>query len=136
MAALIGLDAKLYRGTAGSSPSTEMTNVRDVTMPDSMAEANISRRASAFHVVKPTRRTIEVNFTMLNDDADADLTALRAAYAAKTALAFKVLDKTSGKGVDADWYIMKMERSEPDETEQTYAVTIKPTFITRWPVDV
>ena len=136
MAALIGLDAKLYRGTAGTTPTTEMTNVRDLTMPDTMGEANISRRVSAFHVVKPTRRTIEVNFTMLNDDADADLTALRAAYAAKTALAFKVLDKTSGKGVDADWYIMKMERSEPDETEQTYAVTIKPTFITRWPVDV
>lgn len=136
MATLVGLDARIYRGTAGSSPSTEMGNVRDVTLGDSRAEANISRRSSWFHVIKTTRRSIEVNWTMINDDTDADVTALRAAYAANTPLAFKIIDKASGKGVDADWYISKMERSEPDETEQTYSVTIKPTYVTRWPVEV
>jgi len=136
MAALVGLDAKLYRGVAGAPASTEMTNVRDVTMPDTRAEANISRRGSWFFVVKTTRRRIEVNFTMINDDTDADLNAMRTAYASNTPLAFKILDKASGKGVDADWYITKMERSEPDETEQTYAVTIKPTYVTRWPAEV
>jgi hypothetical protein len=136
MGALIGLDAKLYRGVAGAPAGTEMENVRDVTMPDEKGEANISRRGSRWFVVKVTRRKVEVNFTMINDDTDADLLALRTAYAADTALAFKVLDKTSGKGVDADWEIMKMERSEPDEEEQTISVTIKPTYITRWPAEV
>ena len=136
MGALVGLDAKLYRGTAGTPATTEMTNVRDVTLADTRAEANISRRGSWFHVIKSTRRSIEVNFTMIDDDADADLAALLAAYVANTPLAFKIVDKASGKGVDADFYIVKMERSEPDETETTYAVTIKPTYVTRWPVAV
>lgn len=136
MSALVGLDAKIYRGTAGATATTEMTNVRDVTLGDSRAEANISRRGSWFHVIKTTRRSIEVNWTMINDDADADVTALRTAYAANTALAFKIVDKTAGKGVDADFYITKFERSEPDETEQTISVTIKPTYDTRWPAEV
>jgi hypothetical protein len=141
MGALVGLDAKIYRGTAGETADTEMANVRDVTRPDERAEANISRRgtggaSASFHVIKTTRRKIEVNFTMINDDADADVSALRTAYEANTALAFKVVDKDSGKGVDADWCITKFEESHPDETEQTIAVTIKPTYITRWPVAV
>jgi hypothetical protein len=136
MGALVGLDAKLYRGAAGSSAATEMTNVRDLKMPDERAVANISRRGSWFHVEKTTRRKIEVQFTMIDDDTDADLIALRAAYDANTPLAFKVLNKASGKGVDADWYIAKMEADESDETEQTIAVTIKPTYVTRWPVAV
>ncbi len=136
MSALVGLDAKIYRGTAGATPSTEMTNVRDATFGDTRAEANLSRRASWFHVIKTTRRSLEVNWTMINDDTDADVSALWTAWNANTALAFKVLDKASGKGVDADWYITKFERSEPDETEQTIAVTIKPTYITRWPAQV
>ncbi len=113
-----------------------MTNVRDATFGDTRAEANLSRRASWFHVIKTTRRSLEVNWTMINDDTDADVSALWTAWNANTALAFKVLDKASGKGVDADWYITKFERSEPDETEQTIAVTIKPTYITRWPAQV
>jgi len=138
MGALVGLDAKLYRGTAGSTASTEMSNVRDVTRPDERAEANISRRgtagaATSFHIIKTTRRKIEVNFIMINDDDDSDVSALRTAYEANTALAFLVVDKNSGHGVDADWYITKFEESQPDETEQTISVTIKPTYITRMP---
>lgn len=133
MAALVGLDAKLYYGTAGSTPSTELTNVRDVTFGDTRSEANLNRRASWFNVIKTTRRGIEINWTMINDDADTGLAAIIVAYVANTALAFKIVDKTAGTGVDADFYITKCERSEPDETEQTYAITIKPTYITRWP---
>jgi len=136
MGALIGLDAKLYRGAAGAPAAIEMSNVRDVTMADEKGEANISRRVSRWHVVKATRRKVSVNFVMINADTDADLLALRAAYAADAPLAFKILDKTDGHGVDADFEIMKMERNEPDETEQTISVTIKPTFVTRWPVAV
>ena len=125
--ALIGLDAKLYYGPVGSSAATELTNVRDLTMPDSYSEANISDRSTAFHLTRVARRTIEVNFTMINRDDDVHLDAIRNAYGAKTILAFKVLDKASGKGVLADWQVVKFERNEPDETEQTYAVTVKPT---------
>jgi hypothetical protein len=136
MAALVGLDAKLYRDAAGATATTLMTNVRDLTMTDLRAEANISRRGSWWHVVTTTRQKVEVNFNMINDDADADLLALRTAYAANTALSFKVIDKTAGKGVDADWCIVKMDEAQPDETEQLISVTIKPTYITRWPTRV
>jgi len=136
MGALVGLDAKIYRGAAGSTAGTEMGNVRDVTRSDEKGEANISRRASRWHVVKATRRKIEVSWTMINDDTDADVVALRNAYDADTPLAFKIIDKASGHGIDGDFEIMKFEESHPDETEQTISVTIKPTYITRWPVPV
>lgn len=136
MGALVGLEAKLFRGTAGATATTEMENVRDVTRPDEKAEANISRRGSRWHVVKVTRRRVEVKWTMINDDNDPDVVALRGAYDSDTPLAFLILDKSGGKGVDADWEITRFEESHPDETEQTISVTIKPTYIDRWPTPV
>ena len=133
MTALVGLDAKLYRGTAGSTASTEMTNVRDVKWGKKKSLANISRRGSRHHVDKVTRVAHEITFTMINDDADTDLAALRTAFNADTPLAFRILDKTSGKGLDADFEISVFDEDQPDEGEQTVAVTIVPTYVTRWP---
>jgi len=136
MGALTGMDAALYRDAAGATATTLMTNVRDLKYPNSFAEANTSRRGQAVSTVKPTRRAIEVTWTMIGDDADADLTAIRNAFNNKTALAFLVLDKVAGKGVDGDFYVMKFDRNEPDEAEQTYDVVIKPAYITRVAVPV
>jgi len=133
MTVLVGLDAKIYRGTAGSTATTEMSNVRDVKKSDKKILANISRRGSRFKVSKVTMREIEVQFSMINDDTDADVTALRAAYESDTPLAFKVVDKTSGEGVDADWEISQFDEDQPDEGEQLISVTITPTYLTRWP---
>ena len=133
MGALIGLDAKLYRGAAGAPATTEMINVRNVKVPNEKSEANISRRGNRWYVVKGTRKKASVTFEMINDDIDPDVQALATAYFSDTPLAFKVLDKETGHGLDADFEIMKFERSEDDEAEQIISVDTKPTYVGRWP---
>jgi len=133
MGALIGLDAKLYRGAAGAPATTEMLNVRNVKLPIEKGEANISRRGSRWELTKATLKKASVDFEMINDDADADVQAIATAFFADTPLAFKILDKESGHGLDADFEITKFERSEDLEDAQVISVSIKPTYVGRWP---
>ena len=133
MGALIGLDAKLYRGTAGAPATTEMLNVRNVKLPIEKGEANISRRGSRWELTKATLKKASVDFEMINDDGDADVQAIVTAFFADTPLAFKILDKESGHGLDADFEITKFERSEDLEDAQVISVSIKPTYVGRWP---
>ena len=46
MAYKLGLDAKIFHGTAGQQASTEMTNVTDVTLNLETGEADITTRAA------------------------------------------------------------------------------------------
>ena len=46
MAIVLGLDAKLFRGTAGSQASTEVTNVKDLTLNLESGEADVTTRAT------------------------------------------------------------------------------------------
>ena len=133
MGALIGLDAKLYRGPAGAPATTEMLNVRNVKTPVEKGEANISRRGSRWELTKATLKKATIDFEMINDDTDADVQAIATAFFADTPLAFKVLDKASGHGLDADFEIMKFERAEDLEDAQIITVSIKPTYVGRWP---
>jgi len=136
MANLIGLDARLYRGVAGATASTLMSNVRKVKLSREKAKADISRRGSRWKLTRTTTIAASVEFEMLADDADADLAAIRAAWEGNTPLAFKVVDKENGHGVDADWEITKFDRNEDEEKEEVYSVSIEPTYVTRYPVEV
>lgn len=127
------LDAKLYRGTAGTTAATEVKNVRDLNYDSEWTEEDISNRGSAFELVGNTMLKIAVNWEMVGNDTDADLIAIRAAHEAKTVLAFKVIDKASGKGVDADFLVSKCARKQGLKGAIMYDVAIKPTYVTRYP---
>ena len=45
MAVVLGLDAVLYRGTAGTKATTEVTNVKDLTINLESGEADVTTRA-------------------------------------------------------------------------------------------
>ena len=133
MAAKIGLNAKLYRGTAGSTAATEMKNVRDLSMPDERGEADISTRASGFELFKSTLRSLSIEFQMLWDEDDADFAAVMAAYQAQTPLAILCLSASDGAGIDADFEVLKVTKSE-NLRDGIYAdVVLKPVYVTRYP---
>ena len=136
MADLIGLDAKLYRGTAGSTAATLMTNVRKVKLNREKGKGDVSRRGSRWKLTRVTTISATIDFEMVGSDADLDLLAIAAAWEANTPLAFKCIDKASGKGIDADFEIVKFERDEDEEKEQVYSVSIEPTYVSRYPVEV
>jgi hypothetical protein len=128
-----GLDAKLYRGTAGSTPATEVKNVRDLNYDSEWSEEDISTRGSTFELSAATMQKVSVNWEMLADDADTDLDAIRSAHESRTVLAFKIVDKDGGKGIDADWIVVKCARKQGLKGVITYDVSIKPTYVSRYP---
>jgi hypothetical protein len=122
----LGLEGKLYRGTAGSTASTEITNAQDVTLNLSISEADFSRRAGAgWESVKAVMVGAELSFTIVYDSADANFLALKNAAINRTALAFAVLDGAGGKGVDADFVITGFGRNEPLREGMTCPITAK-----------
>ena len=119
-----GLDAKLYRGTAGATASTEVKNVRDLNYDSEWQDEDISTRGSPFELSGATMMKLAINWDMIANDADADLAAIRDAHETKTVLAFKVVDKTSGKGVDADFLVMKCARKQGLKGVISYDISI------------
>jgi hypothetical protein len=129
-----GIDAKLYRGTAGSAAATLVNNVRDLNYDSEWTEEDISMRGSPFDLSGATTHKIAINWEMIADDADPGLSAIRGAHESKTALAFKILDKAGGKGIDGDFIVFKCARKQGLKGVILYDVSIKPTYVTRYPV--
>lgn len=135
MSVVLGLNAKLFRGTAGASAvgGTEMKNVKDVTLNIESGEADVTtRKAQGWRMSVATLKEASVEFEMNYDTSDSDYTALANAFFAGTPLAFFISDG-SGTGLDADCSIINFNISQPLEEAMTVSVTLKPTDSSRAP---
>ena len=125
----LGLDCKLYRGTAGTSAATLMKNVKDVTVSLESGEADITTRAAnGWRVSKATLKEGSLEFVMNYDTEDADMLAIQQAYFNNTAIALFASDG-DGSGLDADFSITSFSIEQPLEEAMTVSVTAKPTNI-------
>ncbi len=130
---ILGKDAKLYQGPAGTTPSTEMSNVRDVTLTLEAGEADVTTRAnSGWRATAPTLRECTCEFEMVWDPADAGFTAIKNAFLASGLIALKILDKTGGQGPDGDFAITSFSRNEALEEAITVSVTAKLSVFRSW----
>ena len=78
MAIVLGLDAKLFRGTAGTQAATEVTNVKDLTLNMETGEADVTTRATrGWKATAATLKEASLEFNILYDPADADFTAFQ-----------------------------------------------------------
>jgi hypothetical protein len=136
MGVTYGLDAKLYRGAAGSTAATEVKNIRDLTYNEEWNEEDVSTRGSAWELTGVTLKKLSIDWEMVGRDDDVDLNAIRDAFVAKTPLAFKVIDKANGDGIDADFLVTKCARKQALKGAIFYDVSIKPTYVTRYPARV
>ncbi|MBK9127943.1 MAG: hypothetical protein IPM13_09095 [Phycisphaerales bacterium] len=76
---VLGMNAKLYYGTAGVPAATEMANVRNVTLNLEAGEADVTTRAnSGWRATAPTLRECSVELEMVLDPDDAGLTRQKA----------------------------------------------------------
>ncbi|MBK9126275.1 MAG: hypothetical protein IPM13_00525 [Phycisphaerales bacterium] len=76
---ILGMDAKLYYGTAGAAATTLMGNVRNVTLNLEAGEADVTTRAnSGWRATAPTLRECSVEFEMVWDPDDAGFTRQKA----------------------------------------------------------
>lgn len=128
--AILGLDCKLYHGTAGSAASTLAANVKDVQLNLTTGSADITtRNASGWRVKAPTLKEASLSFKVLYDSSDSFFTALKNAYLGTTsALSIKVGDDT-GAGLDADWIVTQFNLDQSLEEGVWIDATVEPTFL-------
>ena len=133
MAYKLGLDAKIFHGTAGTRASTEMKNVTDVTLNLETGEADITTRAAeGWRITAATLKEASVEFEMVWDTSDSGFNAIQQAFFGNKAIALFVSDG-DGNGLDADFVVSSFSRSEPLEEALKVSVTCKPTLVDRAP---
>jgi len=133
MAVVLGLDAKLLRGSAGSTGATEVKNVKDLTLNLESGEADVTTRATkGWRASVATLKEASLEFGILYDTEDADFQAFSDAYFNNTAIALFVSDG-AGNGLDADFSITGFSVEQPLEEALSVSVTAKPTASTRAP---
>jgi len=134
MSIKLGMEAKLYYGAAGATATTELTNVKDVTLNLESGEADVTTRANAgWRATVGTLKTGSVEFEMIWDSDDAGFAAIKDAYFNNEPIALAILDEAGGEGLDADFSITSFSRKEALEEAITVSVTAKPTYSTRAP---
>ena len=131
--AILGLNCVLYRGTAGQTATTEMTNVKDVELNLTTGEADITTRAAnGWRAYAATLKEASLTFQMNYESDDVDFKAIQTAFMNNSAIAFLVGDD-KGNGLDADFVITEFNIPQPLEEAVTVSVTAKPTLSARAP---
>jgi hypothetical protein len=133
MSKQIGLDMKLYYDDGGGWDSedwVEITNVRDLTGPDSMGEADVGRRAFGNKQTEPTLRDVAIEWESVYDPSDTAFMAIKAAYYGKTLVELALADgdiTTNGTiFTRIETKILKFERSEQLAGGNYYSISAKP----------
>ena len=136
MAIKLGLDAKLFRGTAGTQGTIEVTNVKDVSLSLESGEADVTtRKAKGWKLSVATLKEASLEITILYDTEDEDFIAFKEAYFSNTPLSLFVTDgDTTAHGLDADFSVTGFTVDQPLEEAVTVKVTAKPTASDRAPV--
>ena len=136
MAIKLGLDAKLFRGTAGTQGTIEVTNVKDVSLSLESGEADVTtRKAKGWKLSVATLKEASLEITILYDTEDEDFLAFKEAYLSNTPLSLFITDgDTTAHGLDADFSVTGFTVDQPLEEAVTVKVTAKPTASDRAPV--
>ena len=136
MAIKLGLDAKLFRGTAGTQGTIEVTNVKDVSLSLESGEADVTtRKAKGWKLSVATLKEASLEITILYDTEDEDFLAFNTAYFTNTPISLFVTDgDTTAHGLDADFSVTGFTVDQPLEEAVTVKVTAKPTASDRAPV--
>ena len=136
MAIKLGLDAKLFRGTAGTQGTIEVTNVKDVSLSLESGEADVTtRKAKGWKLSVATLKEASLEITILYDTEDEDFLAFKEAYFSNTPISLFVTDgDTTAHGQDADFSVTGFTVDQPLEEAVTVKVTAKPTASDRAPV--
>jgi len=133
MAIVLGLNAKLLRGSAGTTGATEVKNVKDLTLNLESGEADVTTRATkGWKASVATLKEASLEFGILYDTEDADFLAFSSGYFNNTPIALFVTDG-AGNGLDADFSITGFSVEQPLEEALSVSVTAKPTASTRAP---
>lgn len=130
----IGHAAKLYRntGTNASPVWSEIKRAKDVSVPLTKGEADVSRRESAWEMFIGALKSVGLSFGYLHKrGTDPDRTALLASFVSGTPIQFAVMDDdiTADGAFGVKFYgeVFEYPLDQPLKDGQTVAVVVKPT---------
>tara|TARA_Y100001938_G_C7927896_1_gene347823 strand:- start:27 stop:458 length:432 start_codon:yes stop_codon:yes gene_type:complete len=133
MARVLGMNCKAYYGTAGVSATSELSNIRDVTINLSTEESDVTSRAnSGWKQTMATLKDGSVDFEMIYDTADAGFTAFATAWENSTEIAAAFLDGSGGTGLWSDFTVVNFSRNESLSEAVSVSVSLKPSGNTDW----
>lgn len=125
----MGFEGQLLYGEPGSTGSTLLTNVTDISITTDKEKGKTTKRgdgsAPPVETESVTVRKWSCEWTMLHDITDTALEALRVAEASGTAVALRMLDHAAGKGFDGD-VTLSMADGRPLNGEATLKFTATP----------
>ena len=130
----LGKNSVLYRNTGSYASPTIATvrNVKDLKVPNSLGEDDVSARITGgFEAMVTTLFKVGISWTMFADDG-ADITAIRTAYYAQSVVEFFVMNgaltDTNARGLRITCLIKKFEESQGNDKAVTYDVEVGPTW--------
>lgn len=138
----VGLDMNLYyNNNTFASPSwIELTDVRDLTGPDSFSEADVSRRLSGRKQTEPGLRDISIEWEMVYDVTDTGFALIQTRYYARTLIEFALANDnivtTGTEYLRVECKLFKFERNEGLEGANLYSVVAKPCWPGRFSFNV
>jgi len=131
----LGIKAKMYHGVAGSTgvPTTELTNVTDVTVTLDASEADVTTRDNdGFRATIAGLKECTIEFDMLYLANDPGFTAIKNAWLSSGQIHLAALASANGEGPVGDFSITGFSRSEPLEEAIKYSVTAKLSQWEKW----
>lgn len=133
----MGYEGILYYGAAGSTAATQLTNAKDIKLEldPKFGDTTVRGIGSSPPVETSSvcAMVVSLELTILNDTADASVTAMKNAAGAGTPVAWRGKDFASGKGPDAD-FVLKMSQPWTLDGEQVITFTGTPNRDSRAPV--
>lgn len=130
MAHVLGLDGKVFTqtdGTGGTAGWNEVGNVRDLTLNQSLATADITTRSgNGYRQQVGTLNEANVSFQMVYDTTDTRFTEIETAFRNRTVIGVKILDggsESSGTGLVADMLITNFTINQ--ELENAFLVDVE-----------
>lgn len=131
---ILGMNAVLRYGTAGTRATTALANVRNVTLNMETGESDVTTRANnGWRATVSTLKDASVEFEMVWEPNDIGFNVIKTAFLNNAALSLLVLSSATGEGLDADFMITSFTREEQLEEAIMVSVTAKPTLSTRAP---
>lgn len=137
MAEVNGIDGYVYHGASGSTPTTLLANVGNLTLNNGVVETDVTTKQSGFTLTGVVRHEFSCDFDLLYVPADAGFAALHTAYKTKAPIALLILDgpkATAGSiGIDADFVVTNFAQVQDNSDKMRYNVTVKPAKSSRAP---
>lgn len=127
---LLGRDAKLYAGAAGSTPATEIKDVKDLSITLTQGEIDVTTRtAQGWKATAPGLREAEISFDLLCGASSTEAKTFLNAYKGNGYVAIKVVDKSTDGLVtfEADCMIADCSMEQNLEDAIKLSIKAKPT---------